>query len=200
MESKAVIKDEAPEWHWWTRLPNIVLSKVGDPYELALLFVIRKVAGDDPDDGVCYMNLHSLAGQAKMDIKTARKKIHSLVKKGLIRAELKIGPRGFKVWHITLPRSLWEENEAAYHQLSVPTEPVIEESPTTLGREPSTTLGRETPTTLGRHTKNHTMTKNPSLKRGYSPRPKKKEQLMLKSTPETRYRYLKGEYAEQILS
>lgn len=117
MNEKIVIRNEAPEWHWWTRLPNIVLERVDDPYELALLFVIRKVAGDDADDGVCYMSLRSLAKLAKMGKSTADRKIRSLSKKGLIEAKLKKAPtksQGWKVWHIRIPRSLWEENERAY--------------------------------------------------------------------------------------
>lgn len=115
--TKAVIKDEAPDYHWWTRLPNIVLSRVDDPYELALLFVIRKVAGD-AEDGVCYMSIRNLAKAAKMGRSTVNRKILSLAEKGLIQAKKKKAPRGWKVWHITLPRSLWEENEEVYRELS----------------------------------------------------------------------------------
>lgn len=196
-EIKAIIKDEVPEWHWWTRLPNIVVAKVDDPYELALLFRIRKVVGD-AEDGVCYMSTRTLAGIAKMHFNTVCKKIHSLAEKGLIRAELKEAPRGWKVWHINLPRSLWEENEAAYRQLSVQTEPTVHQGLQDCTPRVTGTVHQEC-STKNHITKNH-IKKKRVAKYPSSSKKRSNEQLMLKSTPETRRRYLEGKYADHILS
>jgi len=117
-----VVRDEVPEYHWWSRLPNIVLEKVDDPYEGWLLFTIRKIVGDGALDGVCYMSLRNLAKVAKMAHSTVAKKIRSLAEKGLIEAELKKAPvrsRGWEVWHITIPRSLWEDNEREWQERKV---------------------------------------------------------------------------------
>jgi|GEM_PF-4289298 len=162
-ETEAVIKDEEPDRHWWTRLPNIVLSKVDDPYELALLFVIRKVAGDG-ENGICYMSTRTLAGIAKMGHNTVKRKIHSLAEKGLINTELKKAPRGWKVWHITFPRSVWEENEKVYRELSqkrteIPLEePTVPEKDRDCTREEGGTVPEEGST-------KNLSTNNPSTKK-----------------------------------
>lgn len=161
-ETKAIIKDEVSEWNWWTRLPNIVLTKVEDPHEGWLLFAIRKVAGDNPEDGVCYMTMQNLADLAKMGRSTVRKKIHSLADKGLIRAEIRKAPKGRNVWHITVPRSLWEENEEAYRQLSEATDPLESMGTPDVPDRYTREYGTGTPDHA--KTKNHTK-KNPNKKK-----------------------------------
>jgi len=120
-EERVEIRDEAPEWHWWTRLPNIVLEKIENPFEGWLLLVIRKVAGDDLKNGcpvgVCSMSQRKLAEVANMSRTQVSRTMHALLQKGLIEGELKKAEdgEGWPVWHITIPRSLWERQKCPPH-------------------------------------------------------------------------------------
>jgi len=122
-EAVVVQQREKRKWHRFTRLPNNVLQKVESPYELALLFVIRSSYLDDLQEGshpgVCKKSLRTLGKEAKMSHHTVSKTIRSLLAKGLLEGEKRIpenGKSGWPCWHLTVPRSLWEENEALWEE------------------------------------------------------------------------------------
>lgn len=112
---KTKVKDQAPEYHWWTRLPNIVLERIETPYQLTLLFVYKKIAAEA---GECWFTMEKIAEMAKMSMGKASQTRRGLEKLGLIKVELRKPKksRGRPCCHVTVV-NIWEENEAEWRRI-----------------------------------------------------------------------------------
>lgn len=104
--------DVSRQWHWWTRIPNIIFEELTDAYEFRLYFHYKRVCGDH---GVCWQTNENIAKMTGMSAGMVTKARRALEEKGLIRCEMRkpLGSRGRPCWHVTI-LDIWEKNEQVY--------------------------------------------------------------------------------------
>lgn len=115
------IHDESPKRHWWTRIPNIVLEKLPNPWEFKLYFTLKKIAGEE---GECWYTTEHLAKIAGMSVGSVVKYRQELERKGLIKCLLRKPinqrtgepSRGRPCYHSTIV-DIWDENEARWREI-----------------------------------------------------------------------------------
>ena len=101
------IKDDSGDRIYWVQTPLLIWARSLDPYDLALWFTIKAVAGED---GECILSTEDLATLSMMSVGKVSQCRSRLIELGLLEGEVRKDPEYPQpVWHLTIP-DIWEDN------------------------------------------------------------------------------------------
>jgi hypothetical protein len=103
------IEDKSNDKKYYVMLPRMVFYKSTSPYDLALYFAIKDIAGEE---GECMISTPDLARFAMMSSGQVCKSRNFLIDQGVLEGEVRRDP-GYQqpVWHLRIP-DIWQENIA----------------------------------------------------------------------------------------
>jgi len=98
---------------YYTVIPNIIDDMGLTPYERALYWHLKRVAGEN---GKCWKSTPELAKHLRMSTGKVSETKAALQKKGLIEITQQPTPHGGRPMHIITIKDVWPENVARYAQ------------------------------------------------------------------------------------
>jgi hypothetical protein len=101
------VEDQSGDHKYFVITPQLVWALARDPYDLALWWVVKMVAGDSEE---CYLSTPQLAALAMMSTGKVADCRRHLLQTGLLTGEIRRDP-GYPqpVWHLRIP-DLWQRN------------------------------------------------------------------------------------------